>query len=136
MGVFGNGYIHETSTIHKAFIGFKIKNQQDLWESAKKGSYPGLLEFINKCDEIDDLDYLNGEIKFTADQTCNTIKERIEKCKNGESNENKKYYSFIKKNYIDRGVKPSDIEKYKNWLKNTLSPRISERKKELRNSRK
>ena len=131
MGVFGNEFVNEGSgNLHKALIGFKIKPHQDLAESAKKGSYPGLLDLINKSNSIDDIKYIKLDV-MTTKTYFKTIIKRIEECKGGETPENKKYYENIKKLYLDKDVTASDIRRYEKWLNEVLIPRANERIKEL-----
>ena len=131
MGVFGNEFVNEGSgNIHKSIIALRIKPHQDLAESAKKGSYPGLLNFINDSNSIDDIKYIKLDV-MTTKTYFKTIIKRIEECKGGETPENKKYYENIKKLYLDKDVTASDIRRYEKWLNEVLIPRANERIKEL-----
>lgn len=130
MGIFGNDYIIETSAFKKGLdYMFKIKPHQDLAESAKKGSYPGLLNFVQKCKNIDEIEDVKKDCKYL---NFTAIKERIANCKDGENASNFKYYKKIKKIYLDKGVTEKDIEKYEKWIKDVLIPACNDRIKELK----
>lgn len=130
MGVFGNGYIHESSTLHKAFLGFKIKPHQNLWESAKKHSYPGFLEFVKKCNDVDDLKYLLKDTS-TAYPALNKMADKLDDAKKNPAPDDRGYRA-VKKEFIDRGITGDDIRKYCDWLKNVWTPACKDRIKELK----
>ena len=137
MGIFGNGYIinEKVSNLRKAALALKVKPRQDLAESAKKGSYPGLLNLVNKLDNIEDLEYLKEDAKTLRSYT-GIIIERIESCKKGKGPDNFKYYNKIKKLYLDKNVNAKDIQRYEKWIDEVYIPRINERIKEMKKKNK
>ena len=126
MGVFGDGYI---------ILAFKIEPHQSLEESFKKHSYPGYLNLINKCNDLEDLEHLKKDAELGSTR-FDIIAKRIDKCKDGENEENSSYYKYIKKHYIDNGITLDDVYKYRNWYKDVAYVRIKEKIKEIKANRK
>ena len=107
--------IEESSTLHKALFGFRIHPHQNLEVTLKKHEYLGLLNFIRKLNDEDDLRYMRSDA-YNGIRTINKIRDKI-----------------------DMGIAPP---KYKNitvndcdltidWFKNVCIKEINARLKEI-----
>ena len=124
--------LNESSTLHRATFGLKIKPHQDLVTSFKLHRYQGYLDFINSLDDPDDLKYMRQDINMGLNQ-FDLIAERIDKCqKLGLCKETKKYYDGIYKMYISKGVTSKDVMAYKKFLTNECAPAVAKRLKEIK----
>jgi hypothetical protein len=119
--------------LSNASIAFKIKPKQNLDESFKKHSYPGLLNFVNTCKSIDNLKYMQKDYSVLKNQ-LNTILKRIKAVEAGKGDP--KWESGIRKLYMDKGITSKDVQAYIDWCANTyykaISARIAELKKSLK----
>lgn len=130
-GLYGNKFLQE-SALNKITMGFKIKPHQNIDETFKKHKYEGLLNFAKKCNDIDDLKYLQKDLSISM-HTFAKIRDRIVLCvKKGECKETQAYYKNIKKKYIDNDISAKDIDLTIEWFKNVYSKEISKRIKELK----
>ena len=123
-------YFEEKGFLKKATLGFKINSGVDICEVYKAHKHQKMLDYVNKCDDIEILQYIKKDTQ-TGKGQFKTIKERISAVEKNPNLDND-WAGNIKKMYIDKGVKSSDIEAYEGWLKDTLIPRINERIKELK----
>ena len=113
-------------------MGAKIKPHQNLDETFKKHSYPGLLNFVKNCNSINDLEYLKKDYSGAL-HTMKIIKERISICeKMGECNKTKNYYKGIKKNYIDKGITVKDVDQTIKWFETIYIKTINDKLKSLK----
>lgn len=122
--------------INRVLMGFKINGlntgsvskRTAILKAHKNDEY---LNYINKCKNIDDLDYLRRDCNMAINMYTN-IGERIDKInKEGNSNETRKYYKGIYNDYIKRGVTSKDCVLFVKWCKEVVLPTISARRKEL-----
>ena len=119
----------DASFFDKATIALHIKPKQNLAESCKKGSYPGLLTFVQNCKKMDLLEYLLKDLQTTKAQLT-LISKRIKAIEDGKGDP--KWEKGIRKLYIDNGVTSKDVEKYIEWLGTTYRVAINDRMKELK----
>ena len=122
--------------INRVLMGFKINGlntgsvskRTAILKAHKNDEY---LNYINKCKNIDDLDYLRRDCNMAINMYTE-IGERIDKInKEGNSKETRKYYKGIYNDYIKRGVTSKDCELFTKWCKEVVLPTISARRKEL-----
>ena len=91
-----------------------INNMSDLIKYHKN---PGLINYVNKCDNIDDLKYIKEDTN-TITPSVKIIKERITLCKQmGDCSKTASYYKFIKRKYIDAGITEKDCDATIQWVK-------------------
>lgn len=122
--------------INRVLMGFKINGlntgsvskRTAILKAHKNDEY---LNYINKCKNIDDLDYLRRDCNMAINMYTN-IGERIDKInKEGNSSETRKYYKGIYNDYIKRGVTSKDCTLFVKWCKEVVLPAIAARRKEL-----
>ena len=130
MSIYGDNIFNE-GFLSQVTMGAKIKPHQDLPETFKKHEYPGYLNYIKSCKKVEDLEYLRKDVTSGL-HTFRTIRDRISKCQNGETTENKNYYKGIKKKYIDKGITVKDCDATIKWFNDVVKPAITARIKELK----
>ena len=69
------------------FVGLKIHPHQDLVQSFKKHSYPGLLDYVNTRTKLHDVEYIVKDTKLSGGNTVKTIIDRMEKVEKGQCTE-------------------------------------------------
>ena len=118
----------EEGFLKKATLGFKINSGVDIAEVYKAHKHQKLLDYVTKCNDKEALEYIK---KDTANATSQfkTISDRIAQVEK-DPNLNNNWSKGIKKKYVDKGVKASDIAKYQEWIKGTLVPAINKKLKE------
>ena len=129
-------FLSEVGTIGKVLIGFKI-NGADAGSTAKRISIlkahknDRLLNYINKCKSIDELDYIRKDCHIFI-YAYNNIGERIDKInKEGNSKETRSYYKGIYNDYIKHGITSKDCKLIVKWCRDVVLPAIFDRRKEL-----
>ena len=132
MSIYGdNIFTLNENYFDRVVVGFKIKPHQNLDETFKKHEYPGYLNYIKNCKKLDVLEDFRKDNNVGTNQ-MKTIRDRISKCQNGETSENKRYYKGIKKMYIDKGVTVKDCDATIKWFNDVVKPAITARIKELK----
>lgn len=136
MSIYGdNIFILNENYFDRVFVGFKIKPHQNLDETLKKHEYPGYLNYINNCTKLDVLEDFRQDNNIGTEQ-IKKIRDRISKCQNGETKENKNYYKGIKKMYIDKGITVKDCDLTIKWFNDIVKPAINAKIKELKRNKK
>jgi hypothetical protein len=123
---------NESSTLNRATFGFKVYPHQTLVETIKKHEYPGYLNFIKKCKNKSDLQYLRKDA-YQGINTISKIRERIKTIEDeGQSARTKNYYRAIKSKYIDKGIKVRDCDLTIEWYENVVLEEITNQLKKLK----
>lgn len=123
------------STLGKITIGLKVKPAQDLVTSFKKHSHPGLMNALKSCKDADDVRYMKKDISNSI-RTLEIISQRVKYFSthdpDPEDETEIKICKYIRKHYIDKGVKYTDVDAYAKWLKDKFIPACNSRLKELK----
>lgn len=114
----------EEGKISKITMGFRIHPHQDLVETLKKHEYPGYLNFVNKCKDIDDLKYLRQD----THQGINTIKRIREII----ADDGTKYKNRDNSKYVKAGITTKDCDLTIKFYTDKVLPAITARIKELK----
>lgn len=129
-------YIMQEGYLSQLFMGLNPNNRQDIVTTFKKHSNEKYLNAIRSCKKIEDLEYLRRDSNM-GDRQLKIIYDRMVKCeKLGYCKETEKYYDGIKKLYIDKGVKSTDVEATIKWMKIVPKQEINKRMKELKGQHK
>lgn len=125
--------IDESSTLHRATFGFRIKNRQNLDVTLKKHSYMGYMDFLKTIKDLDDINYMRQDINITIN-TIKTIRDRIEKINRLGENDPavRNYVKNIKSKYIDKGITVKDCDQTIEWFETDCRKALNDRAKELR----
>ena len=110
-------YLNE-GKLKQIFMGLSIRPHQNIDVTLKKHEYPGYLNYIKKCKDIDDLKYLRRDISQGIN-TINTIMSKIEKGTDTK---------FSKK-----GITVKDCKATIKWFEDVARKTINDRIKELKN---
>ena len=110
--------------IRQVFMAFQISPHQDYWQTLLKHSYPGMINFINKCNYTSDLIHLRKETTSAVTLYTN-MKDLYKKYLNNNAGATNEICETLKK----KGVKISDFDLTIKWFRTDAKQAITDRLK-------